>query len=175
MDALEDSWWPSSLTKTPPFTLPPSSQWLQRQDGNILTIQAGGDPEEYQTNPNWLPFLMLLDIVQITYLQLSNSSNGDHQEIFFKGVIFLDNLRGDFLAATQKVPPSFPESMRRWLCRLLHSIPHDPLNRKRHAEKLKKAYLEVDVFKYGLPSKLASTRLIFKLLNFRFFGLVINT
>jgi hypothetical protein len=166
MDALEDSWWPSSLTKTSPFTLPPSSQWLQRQDGNILTIRAGGDPKEYQTNPNWLPFLMLLDIVQITYLQLSNSSNGN-QEIFYKGVIFLDSLRRDFLAATQKVAPSFPESMRRWLCRLLHNIPHDPQNRKRHAEKLKKAYL-VDVFKYGLPSKLASTRLIF-IIEFQIF------
>jgi hypothetical protein len=109
---------------------------------------------------------MLLDIVQITYLQISNSSNVSHPELFYKGVIFLDSLRGDFLA-TQKVPsPSesrkamVPESMRRWLCRLLYQIPHDPLNRKRHAETLNKAYLEIDIFKYGVPIKIALIKLL---------------
>lgn len=156
MDALEDSWWPNSITESRPFKIPPSSRWLQRQDGNILTIQAGGDPVEYQTSPDCLPYLMLLDIVQLTYLVNSNFGNINHREIFYKGVIFHDNLRADFLASTQKATPesenyraSVPESMRRWICRFISGIPHDPLNRKHHAEILRKAYLEIDVFKYG--------------------------
>ena len=181
MDSLEDSWWPSLVPECRPFTLPPSSQWLQRQDGNVLTIQAMGDPLEHRTNPNCLPFLMLLDMVQMTYLRMSNSSNVDQKEIFYKGVLFLDRLRGDFLAAIQKAPPSIqkappyfetetallPESMQRWLCRLLYRIPHDPLNRKRQAETLKKAYLEVDIFKFGMPNNFSLTDL---LINYQIVG-----
>lgn len=159
MDSIEDSWWPSLVPSHRPFSLPTSSRWLQRQDGNVLIIQARGDPAEHRTNPDCLPFLMLLDMVQITYLQMSNSSNMDQMEIFYKGVLFLDRLRGDFLAAIQKAPQTqaalVPESMQRWLCRLLYHIPHDPLNRKRHAETLDKAYLEVDIFKYGIPNNFA--------------------
>jgi hypothetical protein len=124
----------------------------------VLTIQAGGNPVEYRTNPDCLPFLMLLDMVQLTYLQMANSSNINEKEIFYKGVLFLDRLRADFLrtvgqasSLSETETPIVPESMQRWLCRLLHNIPHDPVNRKRHAETLNKAYLDVDVFKYGVP------------------------
>jgi len=183
MDALEDSWWPSSesITEISPFTLPPSSQWIQKQDDDVLIIRAGGDPVEYRTNPNCLPFLMLLDIVQITYLQASNSSSVDHPETFYKAVVFLGRLRGDFLAATQKEAQNFeskrapvPESMRRWLCRLLRGIPHDPHNRKLNAELLNKAYLEVDVLAYGLSSRFPKTRVFVNFIteDARLFGLV---
>jgi hypothetical protein len=158
MDALEDSWWPNSVPASRSFALPPSSQWLQKQVGTSLIIQAGGDTMEYHTSADYLPFLMLLDMVQLTYLVMSKSGNASHQESFYKGVIFLDSLRGDFLATTiRKIPLDcdshqalFPESMRRWLCRLLSGIPHDPQNRKRHAAILNKAYLEVDVFNHGV-------------------------
>jgi hypothetical protein len=158
MDALEDSWWPNSVNSSHPFTLPLSSQWLQRQDGRFLIIRAGGDPVEYRTHINCMPFLMLLDMVQLTYLRMSNSGDVNQQELFYKGVVFLDFLRGEFLSAIRNLPnpPDFkaqassvPEGMQRWLCRLLHRIPHDPRNRKHHAQLLNKLYLEVDVFKYG--------------------------
>jgi len=139
-----------------PFTLPPSSQWLQRQDGRTLIIQAGGDPLEYRIHPDCLPFLMLLDMAQLTYLSMSNSGQTHHQETFYKGVIFLDNLRRNFLATIQNLPAGhetqrapLPESMHRWLCRFLHAIPHDPKNRRQHAQLLNKVYLEIDLFKYG--------------------------
>jgi hypothetical protein len=167
MDVLEDSWWPSTITQSRPFTLPRSSLWVQRQDGHLLTIQVGGDPAEYQTTPDCLPFLMLLDMVQMTYLQMSNSSSIEQQEIFYKGVVFLDGLRRDFLTIIQKASPYsetqralVPESMKRWLCRLLQGIPHDPLNRKRHAKALNKAYSEIDVCKYGVPINISQTTLL---------------
>ena len=142
------------------------SQWLQRQDGNILTIQVRGEPVEHRSSPDCLPYLMLLDMVQMTYLQMSNSDKlkVEDQETFYKGVLFLDSLRGDFLAAIQKAPQSqaglVPASMQRWLCRLLHNIPHDPHHRKRHAETLNKAYLAVDVSKYGMPGNFALAELL---------------
>jgi hypothetical protein len=179
IDAIEDSWWPSSVTSSRPFTLPTSSQWLHTQDGKFLIIQVGGDSFQYVTNPNFLPFSMLLDIVQMTYLHLSNSSDVDEQEIFYKGVVFLDNLRQHFLDSIRKAHPYcetekalVPESMQRWICRMLRSIPHDPLNRKLHVEILNRDYLEIDVLNYGLcPSILHERNLIFKLWS-RFFGLV---
>lgn len=165
MDALEDSWWPNSVTASFPFTLPMSSQWLQRQDDKFLIIRVGGDPVEYRTHPNYLPFLMLLDTAQLTYLRLSNlGSSSDLQEVFYKGVVFLDFLRGDFLSSIRGVPNPpdgeavkaqagpMPEGMHRWLCRLLHGIPHDPQNRKHHAQLLNKVYVEVDIFKHGMPT-----------------------
>jgi hypothetical protein len=158
MDALEDSWWPGSVTALRPFTLPLSSQWLQRESGNLLIIQAGGDRAEYHVHRDCLPFLMLLDMVQLTYLMMSTSSKASHQETFYKGVVFLDSLRREFLSVVPNVPQDqhscrafIPESMRRWLCRFIHGIPHDPENRRRHAPTLQKAYLEVDVLKYGAP------------------------
>jgi len=159
MDALEDSWWPHSVTASRPFTLPPSSRWLHRQDGRFLIISTAGDQVEYPTHPNYIPFLMLLDITQLAYLLVSNTGNTHQQEFFYKGVIFLDFLRGEFLSAIQKKShnphdceaqaSSVPECMHRWLCRLLHRIPHDPKSRKHHAQLLDKVYLELDVFKYG--------------------------
>lgn len=104
---------------------------------------------------------MLLDMVQLTYLLMSNtSSSTNQQELYYKGVVFLDFLRRDFLSSIQSLPNppdceaqvcSVPEGMHRWLCRLLHGIPHDPQNRKRHAQLLNKAYLEVDILNYGAP------------------------
>jgi hypothetical protein len=162
MDALEDSWWPHSVTASWPFTLPPSSRWLQRQDasGRFLIIQTAGDQVEYCTHPNYIPFLMLLDITQLAYLLVSNTGNANQQELFYKGVVFLDFLRREFLSAirTSHNPhnceaqaSSVPECMHRWLCRLLQRIPHDPKSRKHHAQLLDKVYSEVDVFKYGAP------------------------
>jgi hypothetical protein len=167
MDELEDSWWPNSVPESRPFTLPPSSQWLQQQVGTSLIIRAGGDEIEYHTGADCLPFLMLLDMVQLTYLGMSNSGKVIQQESFYKGVIFLDSLRGDFLATVRKIPLNcdghralFPDSMRRWLCRLLSAIPHDPQNRKQHAQILNKAYLEMDVFNHGVPSIQVQLKLI---------------
>jgi hypothetical protein len=160
MDALEDTWWPHSVTASRPFTLPPSSRWLQRQDDRFLIIQTAGEEVEYRTHPNYIPFLMLLDITQLTYLLVANTGNSDQQELFYKGVVFLDFVRGEFLSAIRKVQyphdyeaqaSTVPECMHRWLCRLLHRIPHDPQNRKHHAKLLDKVYLELDVFKYGAP------------------------
>ena len=159
MDALEDSWWPHSVTASRPFTLPPSSRWLQRQDGSFLIIQTAGDEAEYRTHANFIPFLMLLDITQLAYLLVSNTGDANQQELFYKGVVFLDFLRGEFLSTWKSHNPhdcetqasSVPECMHRWLCRLLHRIPHDPKSRKDHAQLLDKVYLELDVFKYGAP------------------------
>lgn len=157
---MEDSWWPHSVTASRPFTLPPSSRWLQRQDGSILIIQTAGDQMEYHTHPNHIPFLMLLDITQLAYLLVSNTGNANQQQLFYQGVVFLDFLRGEFLSAIRKSPntddleaqaSSVPECMHRWLCRLLHRIPHDPKSRRHHAQFLDKVYLELDVFKYGTP------------------------
>jgi len=153
MDALEDSWWPHSVTSSRPFTLPPSSRWLQKQDGRFLIIQIAGDQVDYRTHPNYIPFLMLLDITQLTYLLISNTGNANQQEFLYKGVVFLDFLRGEFLSAILKShnphdceaqASSVPE-------RMLHRIPHDPKSRKDHAQLLDKVYLEFDVFKYGAP------------------------
>lgn len=158
MDALEDSWWPSSLTGSRPFTLPPSSQWTLKENGGLVIIRAGGDVVEYCVHRDCLPFLMLLDMAQLTYLAMSRLGNVDHQETFYKGVMFLDALRREFLSASLNTPADeetcgafVPETMRRWLCRLLSGIPQDPENRRRHAPTLQRAYLEVDVLKYGAP------------------------
>jgi hypothetical protein len=159
MDLLEDQWWPTAVTSSRPFFLPPSSQWLLKQDASVITIVAGGDNATYHVHQSCLPFLMLLDLVQQTYLSLANeSAEASHIITFYKGVMFLDSLRRDIMGGLQnrEVDPlplnrSLPESMRRWLCRFILCIPHDPENRRRNSIQLQKAYEEIDVFEFGRP------------------------
>jgi hypothetical protein len=159
MDLLEDHWWPNTITSSHPFSLPPSSKWLLNQEkSGFITFVAGGDHAVYHVHQGCLPFLMLLDMAQQMYLFMANSTEHAQSITFYKGVMFLDSLRQDVMAHLQNrevdSPPLkefLPESMRRWLCRLLLSIPHDPENRKRNAIVLQKAYEEIDVFEYGMP------------------------
>jgi hypothetical protein len=102
---------------------------------------------------------MLLDLVQQTYLSMANESGETSQSItFYKGVMFLDSLRQDIVGGLQhgEVDPlplnrSMPESMRRWICRFILRIPHDPENRKQNSIRLQKAYEDIDPFEYGKP------------------------
>jgi hypothetical protein len=157
MDLLEDQWWPKTVTLSHPLCLPLSSQWLIKQDANAIDIVAGGDNTVCHVHQSCLPFIMLLDLVQQTYLSMAIESAEASQRItFYKGVMFLDSLRQDIMGGLQhsEVDPaplqrSLPESMRRWICRLVLSIPHDPENRKRHSMRLQKAYEEINVFEYG--------------------------
>jgi hypothetical protein len=158
MDSLEDNWWPTSITSSRPFSLPPSSKWLFKQEGNSITFIAGGNHAVYHMHQDCLPFLMLLDMVQQMYLVMANSADPSLSETFYKGVMFLNSLRQDVMAEHQHteedsapLKKSLPESMHRWLCRLLFSIPHDPENRKQHAIVLQKAYEEINIFQYGMP------------------------
>jgi hypothetical protein len=158
MDLLEDRWWPKTVTLSRPFYLPLSSKWLLREDSSFITIVAGGDDTAYHVDQSCLPFLMLLDLVQQTYLSMANLLEGPQSITFYKGVIFLDSLRQDLMGGLPRrgmdAPPlkrSLPESMQRWICRLILVIPHDPENRKKNAFALQKAYEEIDVFKYGRP------------------------
>ena len=155
MDLLEDRWWPTTITSSPPFSLPPSSQWLLKQENGFITFVAGRDNTAYHVNQACLPFFMLLDMVQHMYLLMANSAEPAQSVTFYKGVMFLNSLRLDVVAGRQhrEDPPplekSLPESMRRWLCRFILGIPHDPENRKRNSKVLQKAYEEIDVFEYG--------------------------
>jgi hypothetical protein len=158
MDLLEDSWWPTAITSSPPFSLPPSSKWLLKHEGGLIIIVAGGDRTEYRVQQGWLPFIMLLDAAQQMYLLMANSSELSHSITYYKGVKFLDSLRQDVMAtllnnSNDPLPfqKSLPESFRRWICRFLLCIPHDPQNRKQNYVVLKKAYEEIDVFEYGIP------------------------
>jgi hypothetical protein len=104
---------------------------------------------------------MLLDLVQQMYLSIANESTEASEGItFYKGVMFLDSLRQDLMGGLQNreldplpLDRSLPESMRRWLCRFILRIPHDPENRKQNSILLQKAYEEIDVFEYGRPFK----------------------
>jgi hypothetical protein len=163
MDLVEDNWWPISITSSPPFSLPPSSKWLLKQEGGFVTFVAGGDHAVYHVHQDCLPFLMLLDMAQQMYLSLANSADSSQSETFYKGVMFLDSLRQDVMADCRhtegdsaSLEKSLPEGMRRWLCRLLLGIPHDPENRKRNAIVLEKAYEEINVFGYGIPFYLSA-------------------
>ena len=155
MDLLENSWWPASITTDHPLTLPLSSKWLLRQEDGMITFITGEGNKKYYMHPACLPHLMLLDVAQLTYLQLSTSTDPRLCNIFYKGVMFLDSLKRNIMSNTQdkpdpgSFPAAMPESMHRWLCRLLLGIPHDPENRKQYDVILKKAYEETDVFKYG--------------------------
>jgi hypothetical protein len=158
MDTLEDQWWPTTITSSHPFSLPPSSKWLLKQESGFITLVSGGNQAVYHVHQGCLPFLMLLDMVQHMYLSMANLADPSQSITFYKGVMFLDSLRQDIMAGLQHNgvdPPtlkkSLPESMQRWLCRLLLSLPHDPENRKRNATVLQNAYKEIDVCKYGMP------------------------
>lgn len=164
MDLLEDQWWPSAVTLSRPFCLPLSSKWLLKQDTSVIAILAGGDNTAYHVHQCCLPFLMLLDLVQLMYLSMANESAEASQSItFYKAVMFLDSLRQDLKEGLRKrdvdsLPfnKTLPESMRRWLCRFILHIPHDPENRKRNSILLQKAYEEIDVFEYGGPFPLVT-------------------
>jgi hypothetical protein len=158
MDLLEDHWWPTTITSSRPFSLPSSSKWLLKQESGFITFVAGGDNAVYHVPLGWFAFFMLLDMAQQMYLLLANSTDEAQSITFYKGVKFLDSLREDVKVGLRNIaadpPPldkSLPESMRRWLCRLILNIPHDPENRKKNAIILQKAYDELDVFKYGTP------------------------
>jgi hypothetical protein len=185
MDLLEDQWWPNAVTLSRPFCLPLSSQWLLKQDASVITIVAGGDNTVYHVHQSWLPFLMLLDLVQQMYLSMANeSAEAPQSTTFCKGVMFLDSLRQNVLGGLQNrevdslpLNRSLPESMRRWLCRFILNIPHDPENRKRNFIPLQKAYEEIDVFEYG-KSFSRSPRLFYSLTidsNFRLLRLVADS
>ena len=162
MDLLEDLWWPKTIALSRPFFLPLSSQWVLKQASDCITIVVAGDDTAYHMHPSCLPFLMLLDLVQQTYLSMANSVEDPHSITFYKGVMFLDSLRQDVMAGLENrdalpLNGCLPESMRRWLCRFILSIPHDPENRRQNALALQKAYEEIDVLKYGRPfSKFSS-------------------
>jgi hypothetical protein len=158
MDSLEDCWWPTVISSSRPFSLPPSSKWLLKQESGFITFVAGEDHALYRVHEGWLAFLMLLDMTQQMHLLMANSTDPARSITYYKGVMFLDSLRQDLMAGLQKrgvdSPPfkkSLPESMRRWICRLLLSMPNDPENRKQNAKVLQKAYEEIDVFEYGIP------------------------
>jgi hypothetical protein len=157
MDLLEDQWWPTTIPFSRPFSLPPSSKWLLKQKNGFLTFVAGGNQAEYHVPQDWMAFLMLLDMAQQMYLLMANSTESVQSITFYKGVMFHDSLRLDIMAGLQDraedqppFPKSLPESMRRWLCRFLLNIPHDPENRNQNAIILQKAYNEIDVFQYGM-------------------------
>ena len=155
MDLLEDNWWPISVTASRPFSLPSSSKWLLKDEDDFITFVSGGDHTTYRMHQNCLPFLMLLDISQQMYLSVANSVDALQSETFYKGVMFLDSMRQDVMGQLRErdsplLERYLPESMRRWLCRFLLSIPHDPENRKKNAVSLQKAYKDIDVFQYGM-------------------------
>jgi hypothetical protein len=185
MDLLEDQWWPNTVALSRPFCLPPSSQWLLKHEINAIAVVAGGDNTVYHVHQSCLPFFMLLDLVQQMYLLMANEPAETPQSItFYKGVMFLDSLRRDIMRGLQNreldpfpLKGSLPESMRRWLCRFILSIPHDPENRKQNAIRLQKAYEEIDVFVYGRPL-IHSTRVCYSLitdLNSRLLRLVADS
>lgn len=159
MDILEDQWWPTTVTSSHPFSLPPSSNWLLKQESGFITLVSGGNQAVYHVHPGCLPFLMLLDMVQQMYLSMANLADPSQSITFYKGVMFLDSLRQDVMAGLRNnndmdrttLKMFLSEGMQRWLCRLLLSLPHDPQNRKRNATVLQNAYKEIDVFKYGMP------------------------
>jgi hypothetical protein len=166
MDLLEDGWWPTVISSSRPFSLPPSSKWLLKHESGFVSIVAGGDHAVYRVHQEWLAFLMLLDMAQQMHLLMANSADPAHSITYYKGVMFLDSLRQDLTAGLRKrevdsfpFKKSLPESMRRWICRLLLCIPNDPENRKQNAKVLKKAYEEIDIFEYGIQLKQPSSTL----------------
>ena len=182
MDLLEDHWWPTAITSSPPFSLPSSSKWLLKQESGFITFVTGGDNAVYRVPLGWLAFLMLLDMAQQMYLLRANSTDQTQSITFYKGVMFLDSLRQDVMAGIRNReadPPPFekslPDSMRRWLCRLILNIPHDPENRKKNAVVLQRAYEELDIFEYGTPFNTEFCYWFTLILISRFLRLVTDT
>jgi hypothetical protein len=155
MDLKEDSWWPIDTSSFRSLgDIPENSRWIYRQQQKVLCLKITGHLKTYYLQLKWLPLLSLLDIVQQTHLWMAiNSSQLHHNQ----AVIFIDNLRKDFISELLSVsrgiqPPSedwIPMSFHRWGCRFVQCIPHDPYNRRKHVRILQEAYETINVLNYG--------------------------
>jgi hypothetical protein len=119
MDLLEDHWWPTTITSSCPFSLPPSSKWLLKQERGSIIFVAGSDHAVYHVHQACLPFLMLLHMVQQMYLVMANSAPPVQSITFYKGIMFLNSLRQDIVTGLHDrevdfspLKKSLPESMR---------------------------------------------------------------